>query len=195
VCPTYLLPSDASSTTRKLCAHFQKIRKLDVILTSRTFYLFELNLICRVSLEGATSCPATFSLYYTCYLHDMFRHYNVISQILLGNCCPVLLFHYLVSCSHLLKLGPRSRIFYPEDGGDTLLRNVGSHKIYTAPENGILHNFLKPCYNYIQAVFFLTELIPFPIDAPCSRHPMVCDEIAHRHSVSTTRNCIIKRAP
>jgi hypothetical protein len=22
--------------------------------------------------------------------------------------------------------------FYPEDGGDTLLRNVGSHKIYTA---------------------------------------------------------------
>jgi hypothetical protein len=25
------------------------------------------------------------------------------------------------------------RYFYPEDGGDTLLRNVGSHKIYTAP--------------------------------------------------------------
>jgi hypothetical protein len=23
--------------------------------------------------------------------------------------------------------------FYPEDGGDTFLRNVGSHKIYTAP--------------------------------------------------------------
>jgi hypothetical protein len=30
--------------------------------------------------------------------------------------------------------------FYPEDGGDTFLRNVGSHKIYTAhiPEYGIL---------------------------------------------------------
>jgi hypothetical protein len=24
-------------------------------------------------------------------------------------------------------------LFYPEDGGDTFLRNVGSHKIYTAP--------------------------------------------------------------
>jgi hypothetical protein len=23
--------------------------------------------------------------------------------------------------------------FYPEDGGDTFLRNVGSHKIYTTP--------------------------------------------------------------
>jgi hypothetical protein len=23
--------------------------------------------------------------------------------------------------------------FYPEDGGDTFLRNVGSHKIYTEP--------------------------------------------------------------
>jgi hypothetical protein len=23
--------------------------------------------------------------------------------------------------------------FYPEDGGDTFLRNFGSHKIYTAP--------------------------------------------------------------
>jgi hypothetical protein len=26
-----------------------------------------------------------------------------------------------------------SGLFYPEDGGDTFLRNVGSHKIYTAP--------------------------------------------------------------
>jgi hypothetical protein len=26
-----------------------------------------------------------------------------------------------------------SGFFYPEDGGDTFLRNVGSHKIYTAP--------------------------------------------------------------
>jgi hypothetical protein len=25
-----------------------------------------------------------------------------------------------------------SQIFYPEDGGDTFLQNVGSHKIYTA---------------------------------------------------------------
>jgi hypothetical protein len=36
-------------------------------------------------------------------------------------------------CSHLFTLFPRSRIFYPEDGGDTFLRHVGSHKIYTVP--------------------------------------------------------------
>jgi hypothetical protein len=29
--------------------------------------------------------------------------------------------------------------FYPEDGGDTFLRNVGSHKIYTAPNPRIRH--------------------------------------------------------
>jgi hypothetical protein len=44
-------------------------------------------------------------------------------------------------CSHLLRLVPRSRMLYPEDGGDTILRNMGSHKIYyTAPEDGILHS-------------------------------------------------------
>jgi hypothetical protein len=32
-----------------------------------------------------------------------------------------------------LKLVLRSRIFYPEDGGDTFLRNVGSNKIYAVP--------------------------------------------------------------
>jgi hypothetical protein len=43
------------------------------------------------------------------------------------------------------RLQPRwllaSGFFYPEDGGDTFLRNVDSHKIYTAPlpEDGILH--------------------------------------------------------
>jgi hypothetical protein len=26
------------------------------------------------------------------------------------------------------------RFFYPEGGGDTLLRNIGSHKIYKAPQ-------------------------------------------------------------
>jgi hypothetical protein len=28
---------------------------------------------------------------------------------------------------------PARGFFYPEDGSDTFLRNVGSHKIYTAP--------------------------------------------------------------
>jgi hypothetical protein len=35
--------------------------------------------------------------------------------------------------SYLLTLVPPLGFFYPEDGGDTFLRNVGSHKIYTAP--------------------------------------------------------------
>jgi hypothetical protein len=30
--------------------------------------------------------------------------------------------------------------FYPEDGGDTFLRNVGSHKVYTAPRPGRRHS-------------------------------------------------------
>jgi hypothetical protein len=34
------------------------------------------------------------------------------------------------TCSRWFLAG---RFFYPEDGGDTFLRNVGSHKIYTAP--------------------------------------------------------------
>jgi hypothetical protein len=32
--------------------------------------------------------------------------------------------------------------FYPEDGGDTFLRNVGSHKIYTAPHPRRRHYLL-----------------------------------------------------
>jgi hypothetical protein len=28
-----------------------------------------------------------------------------------------------------------SGFFYPEDGGDTFLQNIGSHKIYTAPSH------------------------------------------------------------
>jgi hypothetical protein len=44
--------------------------------------------------------------------------------------------------SHLLTLVPHRGFFYLEDGGNTFLRNVGSHKIYTAPypRNGILHS-------------------------------------------------------
>jgi hypothetical protein len=33
-----------------------------------------------------------------------------------------------------MRGGNKQSVFYPEDGGDTFLRNVGSiHKIYTAP--------------------------------------------------------------
>jgi hypothetical protein len=46
------------------------------------------------------------------------------------------------SCSHLLTLVPRLRIFYPEDGGDTFFRNVGLHKIYTAPHPSRRHSLL-----------------------------------------------------
>jgi hypothetical protein len=33
--------------------------------------------------------------------------------------------------------------FYPEDGGDTFLQNVGSHKIYTAPHPRRRHSSLN----------------------------------------------------
>jgi hypothetical protein len=41
-------------------------------------------------------------------------------------------------CSYLLTLVLRLRNFikYPEDGGDTFLRSVGLHNIYTAPHPG-----------------------------------------------------------
>jgi hypothetical protein len=40
--------------------------------------------------------------------------------------------------NHLLHAG-----FYPEDGGDTFLRKVGSHKKYTAPHPRKRHS---SCY-------------------------------------------------
>jgi hypothetical protein len=43
------------------------------------------------------------------------------------------------SATHLLTLVPRSRFFYPEDGGDMCLRNVCSYKIYTAPHHRRRH--------------------------------------------------------
>jgi hypothetical protein len=42
--------------------------------------------------------------------------------------------------------------FYPEDGGYTFLRNVGSHKIYTAPNPRKRHSsqfFLFPIYRIV----------------------------------------------
>jgi hypothetical protein len=42
-------------------------------------------------------------------------------------------------CSHMLT------VFYPEDGGDTFLRNVGSHKIYRAPHFRRRHSLCFFC--------------------------------------------------
>jgi hypothetical protein len=49
-------------------------------------------------------------------------------------------------CSHLLTLVPHSRVFHPEDGGDMFLRNVGSHKIYTAPHPRRRHSLWLPLW-------------------------------------------------
>jgi hypothetical protein len=38
---------------------------------------------------------------------------------------------------------PAWRDGYPEDGGDTFLRNVGSHKIYTEPHPRTRHSSLQ----------------------------------------------------
>jgi hypothetical protein len=43
-------------------------------------------------------------------------------------------------CSRLLTLAPRLRIFYPEYGGDTFLRNVSLLKIYMAPHSRGRHS-------------------------------------------------------
>jgi hypothetical protein len=49
-------------------------------------------------------------------------------------------------CSHLLTLVHRSRIFsfHPEEGGDTFLRNVCLHNIYTAPHPRRRHSSESP---------------------------------------------------
>jgi hypothetical protein len=45
--------------------------------------------------------------------------------------------------------------YYPENGGDTFLRNIGSHTIYMAPhpKDSILHSYrrenLKSYYQYL----------------------------------------------
>jgi hypothetical protein len=62
-------------------------------------------------------------------------------------------------------LVPRSRIFYPEDGGDTFLRNVGSQKIYTRhfPENGILQiNQVYTSTRFFFKILFNIILPPKP---------------------------------
>jgi hypothetical protein len=43
--------------------------------------------------------------------------------------------------------------FYYEDGGDTFLRNVGSHKIYTAPHltDGILYSYFHKNFKSYKA--------------------------------------------
>jgi hypothetical protein len=39
--------------------------------------------------------------------------------------------------------------FYPEDGGDTFLRNVGSHKIYTAPHPRRRHSSTNKYFTFV----------------------------------------------
>jgi hypothetical protein len=49
--------------------------------------------------------------------------------------------------------------FYPEDGGDIFLRNVGSHKIYTAPH---------PRRRYSSGIYWS----PTRIESRLSGHPV-----------------------
>jgi hypothetical protein len=57
--------------------------------------------------------------------------------------------------------------FYPEDGGDTFLRSVGSHKIYTVqhPRRWILHYHIYRCFplepimGYINQVHILSPYL------------------------------------
>jgi hypothetical protein len=49
-------------------------------------------------------------------------------------CKKYLILRYVRVCSYFFTLVPLSQIFCPEDGGDTILRNVGSHRSCTAPQ-------------------------------------------------------------
>jgi hypothetical protein len=55
--------------------------------------------------------------------------------------------------------------FYPEDGGDTFLRNVGSHKIYTKslPEDGILYSHRRGNLKSYKYTFFYYSLIGYNV--------------------------------
>jgi hypothetical protein len=66
-------------------------------------------------------------------------------------------------------------VFYPEDGGDTFLRNVGSHKINTAPhpEDDILHSHRREnLKSYTPLRFYLdlpnVHILFFPVIARTS---------------------------
>jgi hypothetical protein len=49
-------------------------------------------------------------------------------------------------CSYLLRQFLARGFFYPEDGGDMFLRNVGTHKIYTAPHPRRRHSSYSPLW-------------------------------------------------
>jgi hypothetical protein len=55
--------------------------------------------------------------------------------------------------------------FYSEDGGDKFLRNVGSHKIYTAPHPRRRHSSYSPLWNP-QILHSMCTLFPNFTDCP-----------------------------
>jgi hypothetical protein len=48
--------------------------------------------------------------------------------------------HLEIICFHLLMLVPLVDFSTLEDGGDTFLQNIGSHKIYMAPHSRRWHS-------------------------------------------------------
>jgi hypothetical protein len=50
------------------------------------------------------------------------------------------------------------RFFYPENGGDTFLRDVGSHKIYTAPHPRRRHSLYRDLVTSVNRQYSLSEL-------------------------------------
>jgi hypothetical protein len=89
-----------------------------------------------------------------CYLlAHLYRLYRPFTSPLLSidfSCGPLSLLScsYIAGCFQLVAQSAAicSRwfivrgFFYPEDGGDTFLRNVGSHKIYKAPHTRRRHS-------------------------------------------------------
>jgi hypothetical protein len=83
------------------------------------------------------------------------------------------------SCSHLLTLVHYSRIFYPEDGGNTFLRKVFWDKINTAPYSRRRHSSSSNKFDHqIQNPFYK------------SLKPIICDNM-FQESVTEVTNFLI----
>jgi hypothetical protein len=66
-----------------------------------------------------------------------------------------------------------SGFFYPDDGGDTFLRNVGSHKIYTSQNTALFIVTAVKTSNRTYFILFVIYLIPFSVPPSALRQNTV----------------------
>jgi hypothetical protein len=82
--------------------------------------------------------------------------------------------------------------FYPEDGVDTFLRNVGSHKIYTAPHPRIRHSSLM-CVSYVSYEENFWKVFVLPSGVRCRIHVSLLSYVyILEHTILNTVMCVYK---